>query len=194
MKQPTPEQIGEITELVSFSIDDLINKESDIFNIDIEIPEDLSLEAKALSRELHEITINHRLAVYIENHIQNSSLSLYNVDIEYNRYYRSQKLLNTSEGQFAVRPDIIVHTRMNRDAEQQHYLVIEAKKDIISQHDINKIKGFIKDENYNYLFGLTVSYCGDPNQVLANLYYYYESEIIVKEIARPKGVRRLCRI
>lgn len=194
MKQPTSEQISEIIKIVSSSLDDLIYKDSDIFNIDIEIPEDLSPEAKALSRELHEITINHRLAVYIENHIQYSPLNAYCVDIEYNRYYESQKLLNTSNGQFAVRPDIIVHRRMNKDVDPQHYLVIEAKKDKISTHDYNKIIGFINDANYNYLFGLTISYCGNPDKVLANLYYYSKSDIIEKKIAIPKFRRRICHI
>jgi hypothetical protein len=82
------------------------------------------------------------------------------------------KILKTIEGYLSVRPDILVHSRIDGKVEQQHYLVIEAKKGAISQYDINKIQGFISDNNYNYLFGMAISYCHSEEFVLADLYYY----------------------
>lgn len=150
------------------------------------MPLEISPDARLLSRELHETTINHRLAFYLEQNIQETDLDIYNVDIEYNRFYGNKKLLDTVEGQQSVRPDIVIHTRINYEVEQQHYLVIEAKKLEITQHDINKICGFISDPNYFYLFGLTISYCIDAAKVLANLYYYDGTSIVSENINRSK--------
>lgn len=186
MIRPTEEQIAFIKTLLTTSIDQLITRDSDIFNIDIIMPQQISPDARHLNRELHETTINHRLAFYLEQNIQGTDLAIYNVDIEYNRYYGNQKILNTVEGQQSVRPDILIHTRINDQVEQQHYLVVEAKKGQITPHDINKIEGFISDPNYFYLFGLTISYCINETNVLANLYYYNGTTIVNEEINRPK--------
>lgn len=186
MIQPTDEQILHIKTLLTTSIDQLIVKDSNIFNIDIVMPQQISPDARLLNRELHETTINHRLAFYLEQNIQETDLEIYNVDIEYNRYYGNQKILNTVDGQESVRPDILIHTRINNQVEQQHYLVVEAKKAQISHHDINKILGFISDPNYFYLFGLTISYCFNDANVLANLYYFNGETIVNEEINRPK--------
>ena len=186
MIQPPDEQIERISEILEISIDELIANDSDIFNIDIVMPQQISPDARLLNRELHETTINHRLAFYIEKNIQETEFNFYNVDIEYNRYYGNLKILETIEGQLSVRPDILVHTRINDQVAQQHLLVLEAKKGSITGHDINKIKGFISDPNYNYLFGLTISYCRSETHVLADLYYYNGAEIVSKQISRPK--------
>jgi hypothetical protein len=178
MIQPTEEQIIFIKKLLTKSIDLLIAKDSDIFNIDIVMPQQISEAAKLLNRELHETTINHRLAYYFELNLQETDLKNYKVDIEYNRFYGNQKILSTVEGQLSVRPDILIHSRINDQVEQQHYLVVEAKKAVISQHDINKICGFISDENYFYLFGMTISYCNDDQNILANLYYFNGISIV----------------
>lgn len=186
MKQTTEEQIVLIKTILATSIDQLRANDSDIFNIDIVMPQQISPDARLLNRELHETTINHRLAFYLESNIKDTELNAYNVDIEYNRFYGNQKLLNTVEGQQSVRPDILIHTRLNDQVEQQHYLVVEAKKGQITQHDINKIVGFISDPNYFYLFGLTISYCNNDTSILADLYYFNGTDIISEEINRPK--------
>ena len=186
MKQPTEEQIALLRTILEKSIDQLIAKDSVIFNFDIVTPQRISSDARLLNRKLHETTINHRLAFYIEQNIQGTELSIYNVDIEYNRYYRDQKLLKTVKGLLSVRPDILIHTRIDNRVPQQHYLVIEAKKGEISQHDIDKITSFISDTNYLYLFGLTISYCKSDTHVLANLYYFDGMRIVSKKIRRPK--------
>jgi len=186
MIQPSANQIERITEIIQSSIDQLIENDSDIFNIDIVMPQQISEDARQLNRELHETTINHRFAVYIENNIQDTEFNLYHVDIEYNRYYGNLKILNTVEGQLSVRPDILVHSRIDDQIEPQHLLVVEAKKDRIIEHDINKIKGFISDPNYNYLFGLTISYCRSETHVVADLYYFNGENIILTTINRAK--------
>lgn len=186
MIQPTQLQIDGIKQILESSIDALILNDSDIFNIDFIMPRRISPDAILLNRELHETTINHRLAFYIENALRNTDLEFYNVDIEYNRYYDNLKLLETIEGQISVRPDILVHSRINDQVTQQHYLVIEAKKNRITPHDINKIQGFISDDHYNYLFGLTVSYRRNADFVLANLYYFNGHIIANEPINRPK--------
>lgn len=186
MIQPTDQQIEFIKDILTSSIDELISNDSDIFNIDEVMPQQISPDARHLNRQLHETTINHRLAVYIEKSLSETELEFYNIDIEYNRYFGNLKILNTVEGYLSVRPDILVHSRIDDQVEQQHYLIIEAKKGAISQHDINKIQGFISDENYNYLFGMAISYCHSDEVVLADLYYYNGREIMRENIDRPK--------
>ena len=189
MNQPTEAQILEIKELLQTSIDLLILNDGNIFYLDtdIEMPE-LSPDAKILNRELHETTINHRLAYYIETHIQGKALSNYNVDIEYNRYFENPKVLEMPKRGLIVRPDIIMHSRINTEIVPQHYLVIEAKKDKITNHDIEKVTSFITDKNYYYVFGLTISYCQDEQNVAANLYYFNGEGIKREELNRAKQI------
>lgn len=187
MVQPSDEQLGFVKKLITDSIDLLIKEDSDIFNLEIDIPPTISEDAKLLNLELHETSINHRLAFYLELNIQKTDLKNHKVDIEYNRYYGGKKVVDTIEGKLSVRPDIIIHTRRKREVLPQHYLVIEAKKFQITTHDINKVKGFIKDLKYQYLFGLTISYCLSDKHVLANLFYFNGTDITIEVINRPKS-------
>jgi hypothetical protein len=188
MIQPTDIQIEFIKIIISDSLKKLIEYDSDIFNmnIEIEMAQEVSESAKRLNRKLHETCISHRLAHYLENELEDTDYEDYCVDIEYNRFYGNLKILNTVEGQLSVRPDIIIHSRLNTTYDPQHLLVIEAKKEAITTHDINKIKGFISDNNYNYVFGMTVSYCSDETQTIANLYYYNGTEIVNENINQDK--------
>ena len=191
MKQPTNSQIDEIKELLSICIEELVVQDSDIFNIELDESPQISPLTRILNRELHETTINHRLAYYIERNIKDDDLSFhenlshYKVDIEYNRFYNNPKILRGISG--SVRPDILVHTRLDNTVDQQHYLVVEAKKAQIIPQDINKIRRFIRDDNYNYLFGLTISYCRDPNFILGNLFYFNGIRIINEPVTIPKA-------
>jgi hypothetical protein len=90
MIQPTEGKITLIRTLLTTSIDQLIANDSVIFNLDIVMPQQISPDARLLNRELHETTINHRLAFYLEQNIKETDLGIYNVDIEYNRYYGNQ--------------------------------------------------------------------------------------------------------
>jgi len=49
-------------------------------------------------------------------------------------------------------------------------LVIEAKKTMDSQEDIQVVKSFMMDPRYHYVFGLTVCYNGF-NPIKATLFY-----------------------
>jgi hypothetical protein len=188
MIQPTDIQIEFIKKVISDSLKQLIEYDSDIFNMDLEIEmaQEVSENAKRLNRKLHETCISHRLAHYLENELVDTDYKDYCVDIEYNRFYGNLKILNTVQGQLSVRPDIIIHSRVDNTFDPQHLLVIETKKEAISNRDINKIMGFISDDNYNYVFGLTVSYCSDETQIIANLYYFNGTEIVNENINEEK--------
>lgn len=188
MIQPKANQIHFIKEIISNGLRQLIDNDSDIFNMDIEVEMayEISERAKKLNRKLHETCISHRFAHYLENELEGTDYENHSVDIEYNRFYGNLKLLNTIEGQLSVRPDIIIHTRVDSAFDPQHLLVVEAKKEAISHHDINKIRGFISDDNYNYVFGLTLSYCSNDDQIIAMLYYFNGAEIVNEDISETK--------
>ncbi|PSD44213.1 hypothetical protein C7E23_03040 [Elizabethkingia anophelis] len=141
-KEPTKKEIAFIKAKISTSLKTLIKKDSNIFNIDLSIEESqqISEDAKKLNRKLHETCINHRFAHYLENALVSTKYTNYNVDIEYNRFYENLKLLENIDGQEAVRPDIVIHTRVNNNFDPQHLLVIEAKKrrNIYSRYWQNK--------------------------------------------------------
>lgn len=164
----------------------LIINDKSIFNYDEPIYHHLPNQEAILNRKLHETTINHRFAHYIENNLKETELENLFVDIEYNRWYENPKMLDTEQGRIEARPDIVVHSRMDDFVPIQHYLVIEAKKGNISNHDLAKIKGFINDDNYSYLFGLTISYCSCQENVISTLFYYDGAEIISKDIIMAK--------
>ncbi len=126
-------------------------------------------QADEMDRILHEVCINHRLAVYIENYIAKEFKQDYYVDIEYNRYFKNKKYLQGKEK--PARPDIIVHTRTKIPL--QHYLVIEAKKYQVCRDDEEKVQLFLTNPNYQYKFGLTVIY-NNLNPIKAKLFYIDE--------------------
>ncbi len=76
-------------------------------------------EKDLLIRNLHEISITHRLACHLERYIAEGDAS-YDVDLEYNRDRGSVKQL---DGQ-RIRPDIIVHRR----GTTENLICIEVKK------------------------------------------------------------------
>jgi len=106
-------------------------------------------------QKLHEVCINHRLAVYIEKNLNDEN---YFVDIEYNKNNYAPKILQTDNCQKEVRPDIIVHTRTKDTNYHKSYLIIESKKDKDSEKDEEKIKAFIKSTDYSYKFGCKIIY------------------------------------
>ena len=124
---------------------------------------------KILNRELHETTLNHRLAYYLENELVKGSVLDYNVDIEYNRNFGNSKSVIIEGNDIPIRPDILIHKRMS-DNLGDNLLVVEAKKGKSSQHDYNKIIALMKDERYLYKFGLLVSY-SNQNYIEAVLHF-----------------------
>jgi len=187
MRAPTNPELEAIRSILKNSLDKLIESDSDIFNAEIpDPPFEISEDAKILARELHETTINHRLAVYLENQLVSSIFSYHKVDIEYNRDGVYAKEVKTTKGILVARPDIVIHTRRDQEKEIQHLLIIEAKKHRITCHDVDKVEGFITDDNYGYLFGFTVSYCVSSNEILGTLYYSDGNHIQNEAINLPK--------
>lgn len=120
--------------------------------------------------KLHEVCINHRLAVYIEHHLPDE-LNDYYVDIEYNRYNLDRKYVSLGNEEFEARPDIIIHRRMNpRNKPIPHYLIIEAKKENINEKDLRTVRGFLTDPKYKY--GMTISYCSNNDNFVGHIYMF----------------------
>lgn len=98
------------------------------------------------NKDVHERTITSRFAHYLEN---TWFFWNYQVDCEYNRNWQRPKVCNKTHRY----PDIIVHVRSKNT---DNLLIIEAKKlpsTIGKNEDIEKIKCFMKSEEYNYKFG-----------------------------------------
>lgn len=177
MIEPSHQQLVVLKKLLKNAIANLCSQDSELYS-SVNIDSDIFYSDiyKTIDRKLHEVTINHRLAHHIENLLENYELNGYFVDIEYNRFYQNEKLLQTSEGTVVVRPDIVVHARRNQQHSLQHYLIIEAKKGKLTEYDINKVTSFIKDPHYCYMFGATISYASHQ-KALCNIYYTKNSAI-----------------
>ena len=186
VKIPTDAQITRVRQLLDQSLQNLTINDAEIFEVQPFINPHMPASEQDLNRKLHETTINHRLAYYIERNLNAAERNVYHVDIEFNRNYLQEKKLWIDSGEIVARPDIIVHSRLNEAANPQHFLVIEAKKDVLTDHDIQKIVGFITDNRYNYLFGFTVSYCAEATHV-AGVLNYWDGNAIV---SAPLSVNR----
>jgi hypothetical protein len=185
-----------IKDVIKLSIFDLIKHDKDLFSkekLDNDVEkmnefldnnnlenEDEELELiknkeenkeEILLRILYEPCINHRFAVYLEQHIKCKNLNEYNVDVEYNRNFGDLKQINGEN----VRPDILIHKRAgyNRDetveVQGAHLLVVEAKIKTQSKKDCKKIIGFQTDEKFLYQYGLRVTY-NIKQKVIADLF------------------------
>jgi hypothetical protein len=154
------------------SLQILIQKDGDLLEPE-SIPSLYKLEdQKDLNRELHETTINHRLAFHLEYLIEKYGICGYHVDIEYNRYINNLKKVQSLEtGKLIeeVRPDIIVHKRTRLGELEPHFLVVEAKKRKLKDKDCNHVKDIMHDKNYRYKYGMLISYYDDPQAIQVNL-------------------------
>lgn len=171
-----------IIELITKSIEKLVDKDSDLFKQKMPKLGKSTEKERKLNRELHETTLNHRFAFYLELGLIENKILNYHVDIEYNRNFSDSKRVKVDKIRIPVRPDILIHKRMNTTQENSHLLVVEAKKHKTSGHDINKVKGFMTDEKYLYNFGLTISYSYNPKQVTAIFYFKKGTTIHTEEI------------
>jgi len=104
-----------------------------------------------ITNNTSERAITHKLAGYIE-----PKFIGWNVDCEYNQV--GEHLPKSILNQKTSFPDIIIHQRQQRD----NLLVIEAKnihsEDHSDKHDKDKIRAYIKDERYQYQFGLWICF------------------------------------
>lgn len=102
----------------------------------------LHFDEELLFSDAHEQAIAHRIAFYIEKR----GVGEYAVDCEYNKRAGDIKRWANKR----IRPDIIVHKR-GRNAVGDNLLVVEIKKDKISEWDITRLK--FMTNPYNGAFG-----------------------------------------
>ncbi len=104
-------------------------------------------EIGLLENNLHERTISHHFAKYLENEFNG-----FDVDPEYNRNGTETKTLDDDP----IFPDIIVHNRTLKS----NLLVIEIKKDGSSKKRINKDRTNLKKmtlyPKYKYQLGMLI--------------------------------------
>jgi hypothetical protein len=169
MKAVNDEQLQYVKNLMRNTINKLRDNDYDLFDLPDEACVcEFDIDKDKLERKLHEVCINHRFACYLEAEIKKIQPSYY-IDIEYNRCYKKAKYVGDDKKIF--RPDILVHTRATKlDNVPQHYLIIEAKKEIVSKKDEEKVQAFMMDQNYEYLFGITIKY-GDLKPALCKVFY-----------------------
>lgn len=174
-------ELNDLKAILKSSFIDLIKNDDDLIHLtDNNQPDEALLHDTEHERKLHEVCINHRLAIYLENHVKHLGNG-YKADIEYNRYYSNFKYVKIDDKPQIRRPDIIVHTRAEKNQYQQHYLVIEAKKDKVDPKDEKTIISFIKEPKYRYKFGLTVVYY-DFNPIKGKLYYIDEGILVTEAL------------
>ncbi len=168
--------------LVTDATKQLLVFDTDLFSMLNQATQDLQ------ERKLHEVCINHRLAVYLERSAPKFGLLDYFVDIEYNRNMENPKEArrNANEAPRIVRPDILIHRRTNLQTEIPHYLVIEAKKGNTSDADIDKIGRLLQDDRFRYKFGLTISYLSNLDFIIGKVYYYEQGQEKTKEFKAAK--------
>lgn len=115
--------------------------------------------------EIHERTLTHRLAVYLEQLLPYEYKdSNYTVDCEYNRDYFAEKAIHydDNDNTSSILPDIIIHQRCLK----WNLLIIEAKKDSTEstrKNDVRKLIQYTKEYRYKYAifidFRLDVKNC-----------------------------------
>lgn len=137
-------------------------------------------------RKLHEVCINHRLAVYLEEMILpvlKENNKKYFIDIEFNRERINKKNLKIGDKEETVRPDIIIHNRKS-GAEKANFLIVECKKrgadSTARAYDRTKILEFMENEKYKYSFGLQVIY--NKDLIEGTLFYKRGGTIASEEI------------
>jgi hypothetical protein len=98
--------------------------------------------------------INHKFAQYIEEYTKQSFPGLpLDIDVEYNKYKDDPQKMGPKD---PIRPDILVHKRQSGNTD--NYLAVEAKKGYSTEHDKDKIKWLISNQEFNYALGCLVSY------------------------------------
>ena len=161
-----------VKEIITNAVKDLIEFDSILLEKD-QIASSYSImpDEEVIDRKIHELAINHRFARYLENRLVARGFVEYSVDIEYNRFINNKKKVFSleTEEHIVVRPDILVHKRIKLDAPVPHLLVVEAKKLSIIDKDRNHVKYLMHDSNYQYKYGLLVSYLENFEEIRLNL-------------------------
>ncbi len=138
------------------------------------------------SRKLHEVCINHKLAIYLEEYLSPALTNggeLFFADIEFNREGADFKNLQYDGQERRVRPDIIIHNRKT-GYQKRNFLVVECKKDTATDEeraeDVRKIRAFLTDPRYEYMFGLQAIYSSDG--VSGCLFFKANGQVSSREI------------
>lgn len=172
---------------LNLSFQRLIERDHELLHPDSVESDYILLGEKELNREVHETAINHRLAVNMEMFMP-ENLAQYHIDIEYNRFINQRKLvqsIKTGE-RVEVRPDILVHSRTNLGIEIPHFLVVEAKKYTNNEKDRNHVMDIMADYNYQYKYGLLVSYYENISSIQCELYSFENGDFKIKPFAIKK--------
>ncbi|MGI6317347.1 MAG: hypothetical protein ACOX1J_01180 [Dethiobacteria bacterium] len=121
-----------------------------------------------IHRKVKEECINHKLACYIEQFLNeelDSHLN-YEVDVEYNKnYYNPKKIIDENNNLKSIRPDIIVH---KRNTNKHNLIAFEIKKDYSGRRDLEKIMG-LQRSPYNYDYGCLISYLPSKKYIKVKL-------------------------
>ena len=122
-------------------------------------------EIGLLENNLHERTIAHHFAKYLENEFNG-----FDVDPEYNRNGADTKTLDDDP----IFPDIIVHNRTLKS----NLLVIEIKKDGSSKKRINKdrtnLKKMTSYPKYKYQLGILIIFYVEKKASNGPILEYYK--------------------
>lgn len=163
--QYTQAEFENVRKWIVASLQRFIEIDGDLLKPESIIPNAPKLKGeKEKDRKLHELVLNHRLAVHLEYLIETYGIYGYHIDTDYNRYFKYLKKVKsweTGEEIEEVRPDIIVHKRIRQES-VPHFLVVEAKKMGLIPKDCNHVKDLMHDENYLYKYGMLISYYEDP--------------------------------
>jgi len=133
-----------------------------------------------LENNLKEECINHRFASQLEKILTNNVYykecgikQKYNVDIEYNKFVDLQneisidKEVENSKNEY-IRPDILVHKRGSKD---YNLIAIELKKGYSTPDDRSKVKDLVDLNEFNYDFGVVLSYLPNKSHMKVKLYH-----------------------
>jgi len=133
----------------------------------------LETDGELVKRRVKEESLNHRLAVYIENFVKRScAYSYLSVDIEYNKNYSQEKAIEGPDGdkQF-IRPDILVH---ERNTNFNNKIAIECKLDYMNNHTKRKLTE-LKKKPYSYEHCIGIVYKPE----MSYLFVYIATEVEV---------------
>lgn len=172
----------EIKELLKLSLQDLYR-----------------LDRILLDRAIKEECINHRFAIYLENHFKKDNKKIFSVDVEYNRnvtfnelphlvgfqpekmVFNKKIIFSENENYKEVVPDIIIH---ERGSNRNNYLCLEAKKIYSStkkrDKDLYKLVGLLNDP-FNYQYACLLEYLPNGDYFYALLMYKENNGSIVTE-------------
>jgi hypothetical protein len=169
MKRTNKDDLNFVENLIKSSLLLLRDKDMDLFHA--------QNNSNLNVQKLHEVCINHRFSGYLENCLKENMIDYY-VDIEYNKNNYLPKRLYIDGNKKDIRPDIIVHTRNNKNKLHKNYLIIEAKKDEDSTEDEQKIKVFMAEKDYLYKYGCKIIYGNLQDNYNIKIYFSLDGKEI----------------